>query len=136
VYELGWAGDYSRTEGVHLKGATFAFEVTPVPDRLELECGLTAIRSPGVAEISVDLLFKKPWSLSEHVEFMAGVGPEIIHATGGEAGTFWGLSAVGDVMFWPKKNVGWYLEPAYEAQFRNGTTRQGFAMAGGLIIGR
>jgi len=136
VYELGWAGDYSRAEGFHAKGATFAFEVTPVPDRLELEGGVAAIRANGVTETSVDLLFKKPWTLSKHIEFMAGIGPDVIHATGAEAGTFWGLSAVGDLMFWPKKNVGWYVEPGYEADFRAGTTRQGFAMAGGLIIGR
>jgi hypothetical protein len=136
VYELGWAGEYSSAEGFHAKGATFAFEVTPVKDRLELECGVTAIRASGVTETSVDLLFKKPWSFSKQVEFMAGAGPEIIHATGPDAGTFWGLSAVGDFMFWPTKNVGWYLEPGYELDFRLGARRQGLAMAGGLIIGR
>jgi hypothetical protein len=136
VYELGWAGAYSVADGLQAKGATVAFEVTPVKDRLELECGVTAIRANGATETSVDLLFKKPWSLSRRVEFMAGVGPELIHATGADAGTFWGISAVADMMFWPKRNVGWYLEPGYEATFRDGATRQGFAMAGGLIIGR
>lgn len=136
VYELGWAGDYSRDEGFHAKGATFAFEVTPIPDRLELEVGVTAIRANGVTESSVDLLFKRPWTLSKHVEFMAGIGPEVIHATGTEAGTFWGLSAVADLMFWPKKNVGLYVEPGYEVDFRAATTRHGFAMAAGVIIGR
>src|SRR5258707_15804253 len=72
VYELGWAGDYSRDEGFHAKGATFALEVTPIPDRLELEVGVTAIRADGATETSVDLLFKKPWTLSKQVEFMAG----------------------------------------------------------------
>jgi hypothetical protein len=136
IYELGWAGSYSRAEGIHARGATFAFEVTPIPDRLELECGVTAIRASGATETSVDLLFKKPWSLSRHIEFMIGLGPEIIHATGAEAGTFWGISAVVDFMFWPSKNVGWYLEPGYDATFRNGVMRHGFAMTGGLLIGR
>lgn len=136
VYELGWAGEYSGADGFQARGATFAFEVTPVRDRLELECGVTAIRANGATETSVDLLFKKPWSVSKRVEFMAGVGPELIHATGAEAGTFWGVSAVADFMFWPKKNVGWYLEPGYEAAFRAGAARQGFAIALGLIIGR
>lgn len=134
VYELGWAGSYSHAEGFDAKGATAAFEVTPVPDRLELEAGATFIRASGSTETSVDLLFKKPWTFSPTVEFMAGVGPEVIHATG--AGTFLGLSAVGDFMFWPTKNVGWYLEPAYEVALRNGTHAGDFAMAGGLIIGR
>jgi hypothetical protein len=136
VFELGWAGEYSAADGFQAKGATFAFEVTPVKDRLELECGVTAIRAKGATETSVDVLFKKPWSLSRRVEFMAGVGPELIHSTGVEAGTFWGVSAVGDLMIWPKPNVGWYLEPGYEATFRAGATRQGFAIALGLIIGR
>jgi hypothetical protein len=136
VYEVGWAGDYSGAEGFHPKGATFAIEVTPLPDRLELEVGITAIRANDVTETSVDVLFKKPWRLSERIEFMAGIGPEVIHATGAEAGTFLGLSVVGDLMFWSKKNVGWYLEPGYEIAFRAGTIRQGFAIAGGFIIGR
>jgi hypothetical protein len=136
VFELGWAGSYSNLEGFHPMGATFAFEVTPVPDRLELEAGVSAIRARGATETSVDLLFKKPWTWSRQVEFMAGVGPELIHATGPEAGTFWGISAVADLMFWPRKNVGWYLEPGYEADFRGSATRQGFAMAAGLIVGR
>jgi hypothetical protein len=66
----------------------------------------------------------------------AGLGPEIIHATGVEAGTFWGISAVVDFMFWQSKHVGWYLEPGYEATFRNGVMRHGFATAAGLLIGR
>jgi hypothetical protein len=136
VYELGWAGEYSAAEGLHAKGATFAFEVTPVKDRLELECGVTGIFAKGTTETSIDLLFKKPWSLSRRVEFMAGVGPELIHATGADGRTFWGVSAVADLMFWPKRNVGWYLEPGYEAVFRDRAAHQGFAMAGGLIIGR
>jgi hypothetical protein len=90
VFELGWASDYSRTDGFHARGGTFAVEVTPIPDRLELEFGVTDIRANGVTETSVDLLFKKPWTLSKRVEFMAGIGPEIIHATGTEAGKLLG----------------------------------------------
>ena len=76
VYEIGWAGSWSHDERWQTKGATFAFEVTPIEDRLEIEAGVTAIRSRGVTETSADILFKKPWTLSKHVEFMAGVGPE------------------------------------------------------------
>jgi hypothetical protein len=53
-------------------------------------------------ETSVDLLFKMPWTLSSRFEFMLGAGPEIVHATDDERGTFWGVSCVGDLMFWPK----------------------------------
>jgi len=47
-------------------------------------------------------------------EFMIGLGPEIAHDSGREnGGTFFGTEAVLDLMFWPRKNVGWYLEPGY-----------------------
>jgi hypothetical protein len=134
VYELGWASAWSHGEGWQTKGATFAFEKTPIENVLELEAGVTFLRSYGVTETSVDLLFKKPWTLSPHAEFMAGIGPELVHNSA--EGTFWGLSAVADFMFWPKRNVGWYLEPGYEMDLEHDGTRRGFAMAAGLIVGR
>ncbi len=57
VFEIGGAGEWSRAEGFH-PGGTFAFEVTPVEDWLELEVGLTAIRSETSTEIPIDVLFK------------------------------------------------------------------------------
>lgn len=135
VYEVGWAADWSNEEGTHAAGGTFAFEVTPIENVLELEVGATAIRAKGSTEMSFDVLFKKPWTLSRKAEFMAGVGPELIHDTGPGGSTRLGLSAVLDFMFWPTRNVGWYLEPGYEATVRNGL-HHGLGMAAGLIIGR
>lgn len=136
VYELGWAGQWSRAEGVEAAGATFAFEVTPIERWLELEIGVSAIRSGSTTEVPVDLLFKKPWQFSPTFEFMIGAGPELIHAFGPEPRTFWGLSGVLDFMFWPRPRIGWYLEPGYEVTFRDDGRRHGVAMAAGLLIGR
>jgi hypothetical protein len=135
VFELGWAGDWSRAEGLH-NGGTFAFEVTPIEHWLELEFGFTAIRGDGSTEMPLDVLFKKPWQFSPQFEFMIGVGPELIHATGPDHATFWGVSSVLDFMFWPTRNVGWYLEPGYEVTFRDGTRHHGLGLAAGLLIGR
>ncbi len=135
IYELGFAGEWSRSEGFH-PGATFAFEVTPIAGWLEVEIGFTAIRGDGAVEMPVDVLFKKPWQISPTFEFMIGLGPELVHVTGRDAGTFWGLSSVVDFMFWPKKNVGWYVEPGFEVTFREGATQRGLGIAGGLLIGR
>jgi hypothetical protein len=41
-----------------------------------------------------------------------------------------------DFMFWPRKNVGWYVEPGYEVTFRGGTTHHGLGISGGMLIGR
>jgi hypothetical protein len=135
VYELGLAGDWSRTEGLH-PGGTAAFEVTPIEHWLELEFGFTAIRADTSTEMPIDVLFKKPWQISRTFEFMIGVGPELIHATGRDGGTYWGVSSVLDFMFWPKRNVGWYFEPGYEVTFRDGTNHRGLGMAAGVLIGR
>jgi hypothetical protein len=135
VLEFGGAGDWSRAEGFH-PGGTFAFEVTPIEHWLELEIGFTAIRADASTEMPFDVLFKKPWRLSRQVEFMIGVGPEVVHATGPNRATFWGLSSVLDFMFWARKNVGWYAEPGYEVTFRGGTTHHGLGIEAGLLIGR
>jgi hypothetical protein len=135
VYELGAAGDWSRAEGFH-PGGTLAFEVTPIEHWLELEVGVTAIRTGTGFELPVDLLFKKPWQSSRSFEFMVGIGPEVVHATARDSGTFWGLESVLDFMFWPKRNVGWYVEPGYEVTFRGGTNHHGMGIAAGVLIGR
>ncbi|HEY2905111.1 MAG TPA: hypothetical protein VGJ29_04370 [Vicinamibacterales bacterium] len=135
VFELGAAGDWSRAEGWH-PGGTFAFEITPIEHWLELEIGVTAIAAGGAVEMPVDVLFKKPWRFSSRFEFMIGAGPELVHASGPDGGTFWGGEAVLDFMFWPTKNVGWYLEPGYEITFRDGARQHGFGLAAGLLVGR
>ncbi len=134
VFEIGAESDWSKADGFHT-GGTFAFEVTPIENWLELELGVSVIPHRGGVEVPVDLLFKKPWRLSRTVEFMAGVGPELIHSTV-DGQTFWGLSAVGDLMVWPRQNVGWYVEPGIERTFERGDHQTGFAIAAGLIIGR
>jgi hypothetical protein len=135
VLELGAAGDWSRAEGFH-PGGTVAFEVTPIEHWLELEVGVTAIHTETGTEMPVDVLFKKPWRFSPAFEFMVGVGPEIVHETGADRGTFWGLSSVLDFMFWPTNRVGWYVEPAYEVTFPRGGTHHGVGIAVGVLIGR
>jgi hypothetical protein len=135
VFELGAAGDWSPAEGLH-PGGTLAFEVTAVERWLEIEVGFTAIRADGGVEMPTDILFKKPWRFSPAFEFMIGAGPELIHATGREGGTYWGVSSVLDFMFWPRRNVGWYVEPGYEVTIRDGATHHGLAIAAGLLIGR
>jgi hypothetical protein len=48
VFELGWDGEWSRSEGFQPTGSTFAVEITPIEHWLELEIGVTGVRSNGV----------------------------------------------------------------------------------------
>ncbi|MGA8429968.1 MAG: hypothetical protein WB729_09115 [Candidatus Sulfotelmatobacter sp.] len=136
VLEFGGAADWSVNEGGSSFGPTVAVEVTPIENWLELEAGVTSLFARHSTEWDVDLLFKKPWALSKKAEFMAGVGPEWVHATKyGTTTNSVSAEAVLDFMFWPsaKHRFGWYLEPGNEYNFGRGH-EQSLGISGGLLI--
>ncbi len=115
VYEIGGAGEWSvRGSGVPNYGPTIGMEVTPIEDWLEIEGGLAALATSGHTEYSLDLVFKKPFTLSETTEFMFGLGPSFSKTlTGPDRGIARGLEVAGDFMFWPRRNFGWFIEPTW-----------------------
>ena len=136
IVELGGAASRSLGDGGSSAGATAAVEVTPIERWLELEAGITSLFSPHASEWDADLLFKKPWSLSRKVEFMAGVGPEWVRTRqSGLTRNSVAGEAVLDFMFWPsvKRKIGWYLEPGYEYSFARGHEKS-VGIAFGLLI--
>jgi len=76
--EFGGTGSWDVKGGSSF-GPAVAVEVTPIENWLELEAGVTPLFGNGAREWDTDLLFKKPWTFSKKVEFMAGVGPEWVH---------------------------------------------------------
>jgi hypothetical protein len=56
-------------------GGDVAVEFTPIENWLEIEAGTTPLFRRHSTEWDADLLFKKPWTLSENVEFLFGLGP-------------------------------------------------------------
>jgi hypothetical protein len=136
IVELGGAAGLSLKDGGSSFGPDVAVEVTPIENWLELEAGATPLFGHRSTEWDVDLLFKKPWTLSHKAEFMAGVGPEWIHTREFGASTnSIGAEAAADFMFWPsgKHTFGWYLEPAYDYNFGRGH-EQSIGISGGLLI--
>ena len=137
IIELGIAPSQSLTGGGASVGPNVAVEVTPIEDWLELEAGVTPLFGLASTEWDTDLLFKKPWTLSDTTEFMAGVGPEWIHTTEhGKTTDAAGVEVAADFMFWPsgKHKFGWYLEPAYDYSFGRGH-EQSIGISFGLLIG-
>jgi len=121
VIEVGANPSRDLRERTSSFGPTVAVEVSPIENWLELEMGVTPSFGHQTTEWSTDLLFKKPWTLSRTVEFMAGIGPEWIHSReGGVSSNAIAGEAALDFMFWParwKHRYGWYVEPAYEYSF-------------------
>jgi hypothetical protein len=136
ILELGAAASRSLNDGGSTGGPSLAVEVTPIKEWLEIEAGVTPFFSKQPTEWDTDLLFKKPWTLSRNVEFMAGIGPEWVHTRHSGAGVnaLAGEAAL-DFMFWPtrKHKFGWYLEPAYDHGFVYAHD-QSLGLTGGLLI--
>jgi hypothetical protein len=137
VIELGAAANRSLTENQSSFGPTVAVEATPIENWLELEAGVTPLFRTHSTEWSIDLLFKKPWTLSDKAEFMLGVGPEWIHTNAcGVRMDSVAAEVAPDFMFWPSRRhrLGWYFEPSYEYKFGPGH-EQSLGITGGLLIG-
>ena len=136
VLELGPAVSRNLKDSASSAGPSIAVEITPIEHWLELEAGTTRQFSRHSAEWDTDLLFKKPWTLSQKVEFMFGVGPEWVHArqdnvvSNSIAG-----EVVLDFMFWPaaSRRFGWFVEPGFEYNFGPGRERS-FGISAGLLI--
>ena len=136
IVELGAAAARDLKGGGSSFGGDLAVEFTPIEKWLEIEAGTTPLFRRHSAEWDTDLLFKKPWTLSEKVELMIGVGPEWIHTRAfGVTTNALGGEAVLDFMFWPssKHRFGWFLEPGYDYSFARGHERS-VGISGGLLI--
>ena len=135
VIELGGAGEWPVTGGRGSLGGTLAAEVTPIEHWLELEGGVAVLGSASQREVDADFVFKKPFQLSSHVEFMGGIGPDVTWTLrGGGPARALAAEAVADFMFWPTKNVGWYAEPSCAATGAR-WNRTSVGLTAGLIVG-
>jgi hypothetical protein len=136
ILEIGAATSWNVTGGAATFAPNFAVETTPIENWLEIEVGVSPFFTRSSTEWDVDLLFKKPWTISRKAEFMLGVGPQWVHLrqNGTTTNSIAGEVA-GDFMFWPahKHRFGWFLEPAYDYSFARGH-QQSIGMSGGLLI--
>jgi hypothetical protein len=131
IIELGAAGEWGLP-GSSGFGPSVAVEFTPVKNWLEIEAGVAPRFSRGPTEWDADFLFKKPFTLSDKVEFMIGVGPQW---TFSPEGTKIAGEVALDFMFWPTadRTYGWFLEPAYSYSFSRGH-EQSLGATVGLLI--
>ena len=135
IVEIGGASQWGLKGGSSF-GPSLAAETTPIPDVLELEGGITTLFSRGQTEWDADFLFKKPYTLSDNLEFMFGVGPQWAHVVAhGGAGDEIAGEAVLDFMLWPwpGRKYGLYLEPSYDYGFGRGHD-QSLSISAGLLI--
>jgi hypothetical protein len=136
IVEIGGAGEWGVHHGDTAYGPSLAAETTPIPDVLELEAGTTEFMPHGATEWDTDFLFKKPFTLTDTVEFMAGIGPEWAHTvTHGTTTDSFGAEAALDFMYWPwpDRKMGFYAEPSYGWDFGSGHA-QSLSLSLGLLF--
>jgi hypothetical protein len=134
LVELGAATERSLQENSHASGPSMAVEFPVIKEWLEIEAGISPLFRPGQTEWQADLLFKKPFTLNERVEFMVGAGPQVSYATAGGGTKIAGEIAL-EWMIWPsaERKFGWFVEPTYSYSFSKGH-EQSVGVTTGLII--
>jgi hypothetical protein len=132
IVEIGGSGSWTLS-GVSSFGPTAGVEFEPIKNWLEIEIGTGPMFGNGTREWDTDILFKKPFTLSDKVEFMIGAGPQWGSAFGGS--TKAGVEIAADFMFWPSpdRKLGWFLEPSYSYSFIGGH-EQSLGVNVGLLI--
>jgi hypothetical protein len=135
--EIGAAVDWAVPggSGSFALGPSVGIEVTPIPNWLEIEAELSPMFSNGRTEWETELVFKKPYDLSDSVEMMLGFGPAWLYKSGrGENGGSPGGVLVADFQIWPsaERKYGWFIEPNYNYDF--GGREQSLGVTVGLLI--
>jgi hypothetical protein len=137
ILEVGAATSWNVSGGAATFAPNLAAEIEPIENWLELELGISPFYTHIAKEWDIDLLLKKPWTLSRKAEFMLGIGPQWVHLkqSGRWTNTLAGEVA-GDFMFWPngKHRFGWYLEPAYDYSLARGHQKS-LGISFGLLVG-
>ena len=112
-------------------GPSASIEFTPIRNWLEIEIGAATLFRRGVTEFETDVIFKKPFTLSDTVEVMVGAGPAWSYTR--NEGIKWGATFALDVMVWPwpERKFGWFVEPAYTI---NQDNERSFSMSVGLLV--
>ena len=135
ILEAGPAMEKDVKSRTSRYGATVAVEVTPIEHWLEIEYGLTALSGAGRRSLEADILLKKPFRFSDTAEFMVGAGPTLERKLGGDGrSTAHGVEFVLDFMFWPTRQVGWYLEPSYGMGLGATRGEHTLGASGGLLL--
>jgi hypothetical protein len=134
VLELGSLAEWDLNPSERHLGPSLSLEMTPIEHWLELEAGISALRVQGVTEWETELLFKKPFELTDSAELMVGAGPTWTHgADGVPQANVAGVELAVDLMLWRGRRWGWFLEPNYGVEFARGHARS-VGLSGGLLL--
>lgn len=134
--EIGAAAEWAVPGGGFGFGPSVGIEYTLIRDWLEVELEVSPVFGAGRTDWDTEFIFKKPFSLSDKVEIMPGVGPAWLYKTSnGQNTSSFGAVALLDVQIWPypERNFGWFIEPSYTYDFGR-EHEQSLGVTFGLLI--
>jgi hypothetical protein len=132
VAMIGGAGEWP-THDTFKSGPSFSIEFNVIKDWLEVEVGTAKLFRGSASEFETEVVFRKPFTLSQTAEVMIGLGP--IWSKAKDESWKVGTTFVADFMFWssPEKKFGWFVEPSYSIV--NPGNERSFALSAGLLVG-
>lgn len=134
--EIGAAAEWAIPGGDTGFCASIGIEYTLIKEWLEVEVEVSPLFGAGRTDWDTELIFKKPYSLSDKIEVMPGIGPAWLYRTGREGNTHsFGAVALVDIQIWPtpERNFGWFIEPTYTYDFGR-EHEQSLGVTFGLLI--
>ncbi len=135
VFGEGGVGELELRERTFHAGVNAFVEWEAVPEWLELELGASLLAIDGGVELPVELQLKKPFRITPGVELMLGVGPEVLQISAPQGqSTVYGVTWALDLMFWPWRHAGFWIEPSNDVYFRDRATL-GVGSTGGVLFG-
>jgi hypothetical protein len=131
IVALGGASEWGFPGRTLSFGPSASVEFSAIKDWLEIEVGGAKLFRRGHSEWEAEIVFRKPFTLSDTAEFMVGIGPMWTSAKG--EGAKIGGTYVFDFMFWPwpDRKFGWFVEPSYS--FIKGHEKS-LAVSVGLLV--
>jgi hypothetical protein len=114
--EIGAAVEWAVPGGGTGLGASVGIEYTLIKEWLEVELEVSPLFGAGRTDWDTELIFKKPFELSDKLEVMPGIGPAWLYTVShGQTSSSLGAAAMLDFQIWPtpERNYGWFIEPSY-----------------------
>jgi hypothetical protein len=118
--EIGAATEWAIPGGGAGFGGSVGIEYTLIKEWLEVELEVSPLFGAGRTDWDTELIFKKPFEVSDKLEVMPGIGPAWLYTVShGQSSSSLGAVAMLDIQIWPtpERNLGWFIEPSYTYDF-------------------
>jgi hypothetical protein len=131
--ELSGARDWSLNGGDASAGPVLAVERTVIEHWLEVELALSPQFAKGRNELETEFIFKKPFELSEHLEFLIGAGPVWVNRGSENSAA---AAVITQFEYFPNTDhkVGYVFEASYSYGF-GAEHEQAFGLTAGIRFG-